>query len=55
MLLRSPKTFGLKKEKGKETRKRDIWNGCSDDDDDDDDDDDNDDDDDVHMAGTCTW
>ena len=46
MLLRSPETFGLKKEKGKETQKRDIWNGGSDDDDDEDDDDDSDDGDD---------
>ena len=43
MLLRSPETFGLKKEKGKDTQKRDMWNGDSDDDDDDDNDDDDDD------------
>ena len=45
MLLRSPETFGLKKEKGKDTQKRDMWNGSSDDDDNDDDDDEEDNDD----------
>ena len=46
MLLRSPETFGLKKEKGKDTQKRDMWNGSSDHDDNDDDDDEEDDGDD---------
>lgn len=53
MQLRSPETFGLKTEKGKETQifhkrqKHGMWNDGSDDDDNDDDDadDDNDDDD----------
>ena len=52
MVLRSPETFGLKKEKGKVTlithkrQKHGMWNSGSEDDDDEDDDDEYDDDDD---------